>query len=186
MNPICSTGNGCIADLPPVNFDKCNPKVVLSEITKLYIAKVDAAPFTNVALASEWVTRLSMTTVTGNDYIRPLTIIGDKPAPTRNIKDISGGRKKTINKTHVINVTVDESTLENHEFVRLLECGNGRYKFWYETTGGLLFGGNDGIEADLILDMVLGRGVDEHQVYNGTVEWKNIFTEEYCVSPIAS
>ena len=185
-NPICGTGNGCVADLPPVKFDKCNPVVLLSEITRVFIAKVDAIPFTDWTEATEWVTRLSETTITGNDYIRPLTVIGDKPAPTPTTKEISGGRTKTINKVHVLNITIDDVSPENHELVRQIECGNGRFRMWYETSGGLLFGGNEGIEVDITLDMTLARGVDEHMVYNGTATWKNRFTEERTVSPIAA
>lgn len=181
-NPVCL--NDCDADLPVVSFDKCNPEIHLSEIRRIFVAKLTAASFTNVALAAEWVTRLSETSVANDDVIRPMTVIADKPAPTPTVKEISGGRKITINKNHIVNITIDETSAINHDMVRALECG-GEFKIWYETAGGLLFGGNDGIECSISLDMVLARG-DEHMVYNGTCEWKSKFTEEYVISPIAA
>lgn len=180
-NPVCPTD--CNADLPVVEFDKCNPEIHLSEIRRIFIAKTTAANFTNAALAGEWVTRLSETSVANDDVIRPLTVIADKPAPTLTEKEISGGRKVAINKTHIVNITIDETNASNHDFMRQIECG-GEFKMWYETAGGLLFGGNEGIECRIKLDMVLARG-EEHMVYTGTAEWKNRFTEEFVVSPIA-
>lgn len=180
-NPVCPTS--CNADLPVVEFDKCNPTIHLSEIRRIFVAKAIAANFTNASLASEWITRLSETSTANDDVIRPLTVIADKPAPTLAEKEISGGRKIAINKTHVVNFTIDETNAINHAMLRQLECG-GEFKIWYETAGGLLFGGNEGIPCRIKADMVLARG-EEHMVYNGTCEWKNRFTEEYVVSPIA-
>lgn len=180
--PTCPTE--CNANLAPVEFDRCNPSIYLSEIRRIFVAKKDSAPFTDVSVASEWLDRLSETSTVGGDYIRPLTVIGDKPAPTATDKEISGGRKVRTNKTHIINWTVDETNTTNHEFFRELECG-GEYRMWYETAGGLLFGGNEGIVARLVADMVLNRGEGEIQMYNGTAEWKSKFTEEFVQSPIA-
>lgn len=178
----CPTG--CVADLPPVEYDKCNPTIVLSEIQRIFIAKSVASPFTNVDQATEWIARLSQTSTTGNDYIRALTVIGDKPVPTPNEKEISGGRKVTIDKAHVLNFAIDEANQVNHDFMRALECG-GIFKVWYETEGGRLFGGNDGIEAKIKLDMLLGSG-GELQKYQGAIEWDDKFTEEQVISPIAA
>lgn len=180
-NPICPTN--CMSNLAVVKFDRCNPKISLSEVRRIFIAKAKAAAFTNAALAAEWTTRLSEVSVTGDDYIRPLTVIGDKPAPSKKEKEISGGRKVVMNKAHVLNFSIDEATPENHEFLRTLEC-NGTYRIWYETAGGLMFGGNEGIPVQISLDMVLGRG-DEILAYNGVCSWDAKFTEIYVDSPIA-
>lgn len=181
-NPTCPTN--CTSALPPVSFDICAPEINLSEIQYIYIGKANTPSFADWDAPTEWATRLSQTSVTGDDYIRTLTVIGDKPAPGKTEKDISAGRKAVTSKTHVINFTIDETNAINHELVRTLECG-GKFKIWYETQGGLLFGGADGIDADVFLDMVLARGREENAVYTGTVTWKKKFTEERAVSPIA-
>lgn len=180
-NPTCPTD--CSAALPAVNFDICNPETHLSEIVRIFVGKANSAPFATPAVATEWATRVKEGTATGNDYLRPLTVIGDKPAPTSVIKDISNGRKQTIRKDHVINFTIDEVNETNHEFLRSVECG-GQFRIWYETADGLMFGGTDGILGSMDLNMVLARGQEENMVFNGTFSWKSKFTEERFVSPI--
>lgn len=181
----------CSADLPIVSFDDCNPEARLSEITKIYVARSDASSFTSVADATEWAKRISMTATPPagepatpvKDLIRPLTVIGDRPAPTAVTVDISNGRTKQLRKDFVINWTIDEITTENLEFQRNSECGL-KVKFWYEA-GGLLFGGNDGISAQLTSDLVLDRGTEAVMAINGTLTWKGKFTEEAVESPLA-
>ena len=181
-NPICPTD--CNADIPVVEFDRCNPEIYLSEIVRIFIAKNNTTPFTNYGQAAEWTTRLSETNTTGDDYIRPLTVIADKPQPSENLKQISGDRELVLNKTHIINWTIDETNARNHDFLRQIECG-GEFKMWYETSGGKMFGGNEGITCRIKGDMILARGTEEHEVYNGTCKWKSKFTEEFVMSPIA-
>lgn len=182
----------CSTDLPVVSFDDCNPEARLSEITKIYIARTDAVAFTDVEDPTEWAKRLSMTATPPagepatpvKDLIRPLTVIGDRPAPTPVSVDISNGRTKQLRKDFVINFTIDEITPENLEFQRNSEC-TMKVKFWYEIAGGLLFGGNEGIEATLNSDLVLDRGTEAIVAINGTLTWKGKFTEEAVESPLS-
>lgn len=178
----CPTG--CETALPIVKFNECSPRVNLSEIEKIYVAKPIAKAFTDVAIATEWSTRLSETSVTGDDSIRPLIVIGDKPQPANVVKDISNGRRINVRKDHTINVTIDDVSDENYEFMRTLECG-GQVKIWYETAGGYLYGGNEGIDATFILDDVLNRGRDEIETLTGTITWSAKFSPERVLSPIA-
>jgi hypothetical protein len=180
-NPTCPAN--CATALPAASFSKCAPEVNLAEISYVYLAKGIAEAFTDWTEPDEWATRVSNSSTTGDDYIRVLTVIGDKPEPTVAEREISAGRKVNVLKTHVVNYTIDESNAINHELLRSLECG-GSYKVWYETKGGLLFGGNEGIDASVFLNMVLNRGTDEIINLNGRIEWKNKFTEERTVSPI--
>lgn len=173
----------CESSLPTVKFSSCAPEINLAEIGRVFIAKANAAPFENWLSPVEWAARL-IQTGGSDDAIRTLTVIGDKPAPTGNTVPISGGRNYTGNKTHIVNFTIDETTQENHDFMRALECG-GQFKVWYETLGGLLFGGNSGILADVVINMVLTRGVESLMTLEGTATWRSKFTEERGVSPIA-
>jgi hypothetical protein len=180
-NPLCPTG--CNYSLAAVKFEECAPEVNFSEIQYIFIAKPNAAALADWTQPAEWATRLSQTSTSGDDYIRKLTVIADKPAPTGNVKEISADRTINVDKTHVINLTIDETNSTNFEFLRQLECG-GQVKIWYQTKSGHLFGGNAGIKVTMILDMVLARGTGEIQAFNGTCTWKAKFTEERCVSPI--
>lgn len=180
-SPTCSAS--CDADLPVTNFSDCNPEALFSEIQRVFIAKSSAAPFTNWAAAAEWTTRLSQTSVVGNDYIRPLTVIGDKPAAASVSKDISNGRKVVIGKDHTINFTVDDVSQENYEFMRALECG-GQFRIWYETAGGKMYGGNEGILINVDANLVDNRGREETETINGVITWRAKFHPERTDSPI--
>lgn len=174
--------NGCESDLPIVKFSKCAPKIVLSEIVRVFIGKPSTQPFSDVSDASEWTERLSETTLTANS-IRPLTVIGDKPAGSPVVKEISNGRKFNLRKDFTLNIEIDDVSNENYEFMRVTQCG-GEYKVWFETAGGYLYGGNKGIDGSVVLDNVLGRGKDEIEKITGTISWSDQFSPERVLSPI--
>ena len=175
--------NNCETELPEVRFSKCSPTIVLSEIVRIFLGKQSTEPFTDWKSATEWTTRLSENGTTAN-AIRPLTVIADKPAGSPVVKEISNGRKYNLRKDFTINIEIDDVSLENYEFMRVTQCG-GEYKLWFETAGGRLYGGNEGIDASLVLDNVLGRGKDEIEKITGTASWDDKFSPEMCTSPIA-
>ena len=57
---------------------------------------------------------------------------------------------------------------------------------WYETSGGLLFGGTEGIEVSFTSNMIIPTSDQELITYAGKAEWKTKFTEERIISPIQS
>lgn len=178
--PTCPTD--CSSALAPVNFSQCNPEVVLSEIRRIFIAKANTPAFTDWKLITEWTTRISEDAVT-DGAIRPITVIGDKPAPAAVVKELSNGRRKNVGKDHTINYTIDDVSEENYEFMRTVECG-GLYRIWYETEGGYLYGGNTGILVTLTGDDLLNRGRDEIETIAGTATWRSKFHPDRILSPI--
>jgi hypothetical protein len=170
-------------DIPAVLFTECDPETNLSQIAKIYIAKQDAADFSNWRLAAEWTARLSVDAV-DPETIRPLTVIGDKPLPEITERTISGGRTVVTGGKQQINFDIDESNATNHEFARGTKCVK-QVKFWYETIGGILFGGNTGIDATLYVNMVLSRTEGDIILYPGTLKWNNADVSERTTSPIA-
>lgn len=182
-NPICP--DNCSSTVAEVEFSVCAPKVNQSEIKRLFIAPADAPAFTDVAAASEWTTRLKEDTGTG-DVIRPLTVIGDKPEAAGVEREISNRRRIRIGKDHTVNFTIDDVSDKNYEFMRATECGSGTYRIWYETHGGYLYGGNEGIKASVSMGLVQNRGADEIETINGVATWRTKFHPERVVSPIFS
>lgn len=176
---------GCESQLPPVSFDECAPQINLSEIVSVYVAKPTASPFSDWTTASEWSTRLDQTDETSDDVIRKLTVIGDKPAPSAVSRDISNGRTMVVRKDHTLNITIDDVSDENYDFARVLEC-SGQVKVWYETEGGYLYGGNEGIRGNIVLDDVLNRGREEIETLTGAITWKAKISPDRTKSPIAS
>ena len=179
-NPICPTD--CESALGAVSFDDCAPNIVASEIKRIFISKSNSAAFEDWKTAAEWTTRMAQSGVTA-DAIRTLTVIGDKPAPSSVTKDISNNRKWVVGKDHTVNFTVDDVSQENYEFMRSTECG-GKYRMWYETHGGYLYGGNEGIKCSIVVDLVGNRGVDEIETLNGVATWRAKFSPERALSPI--
>lgn len=179
-NPLCPTD--CTTALGEVLFDDCAPNINPSEIKRVLVAKGNASPFTDWTTATEWTTRIAMSGATAN-AIRPLTVIGDKPAPSSVTKDISNNRKWVVGKDHTLNFTIDDVSDENYEFMRATECG-GKYRLWYETHGGYLYGGNEGIKVTLVMDDALNRGIDEIETLNGVATWRSKFSPERTKSPI--
>ena len=178
--PTCPTS--CAANLPSVDYDECNPETNGAQVSKIYLTNI-GEPLLDWTDILEWQGRLDQTGV-NPDAIRTLNVIGSKPIPTSNLKDISLGRKVAGKKTHVLTVKIDETNAVNHEFLRQNECG-GNYLMWYETLDGLLFGGNEGIESSLLLDMNIAESSEEIVIHEGQFEWKHQFTEERIPSPLA-
>jgi hypothetical protein len=112
-------------------------------------------------------------------------VIADKPVGSPVVKEISNGRKFNLRKDNTLNVEIDDVSDENYNFMRVTQCG-GEYKAWFETAGGRLYGGNEGIDVSVVLDNVLGRGKDEIEKITGTLTWSDKFSPERIVSPIAN
>lgn len=181
MIPTCTTD--CTAALAVTKSSKCAPIIVGSEIVRVFVAKATAAPLADWKLATEWTARISDTDVTNDDVIRAIPVIGDKPAPAPINRDISNGRRQVLGKDHTVNMTIDDLSDENYAFMQTLECG-GQYKFWYETAGGYIYGGNNGVLVNLNFDDILNRGRDEIETLAGTATWRAKFTPERVKSPI--
>lgn len=180
-NPTCP--DNCDFALPTVLFDDCAPVVIYSEIRRIFMAKKAAAAFTDWTDATEWLARMSQSSTTGDDYIRALTVIGDKPAASDVSKDISNGRKIVIGKDHTVNFTIDDVSDANYNFMRGMECG-GEFRFWYESAGGYMYGGNEGFLASVSINDILNRGVDEIETLAGVITWRSKFSPERALSPI--
>ena len=177
LSPVCGTQS-----LEPVDFDFCNPNLSQSEIRRIFISNTSSDPFEDWTVAPEWIARISPNSNDRN-AIRALMVIGDKPTPTSQVAELSMGRRRKIRKNHVVNFTIDDVTEANHAFIQDLGLGRN-FRVWYETTGGYMFGGNEGIICYLHADMVLRRGQGEIMTYDGSLEWSNLRTEDRTLSPI--
>lgn len=182
--PICPTG--CTSSLDLLGtflFNQCAPKINSGEIRFIYLG-IPGNPFTDWTAGTEWATRLAPATVDATKIIR-WTVLGDKPKPAGTPKEISGGRKILLVKEHQINATVDETSDENHEGFRKLECGGITVPIWYQTAGGKLFGGNAGITVSIDPGMVIPRAFGDNITWELALSWRARFTEQMTTSPIA-
>jgi len=63
------------------------------------------------------------------------------------------------------------------------ECG-GKYVIWYETSDGILYGGNDGVEVSLRMNQVIPRERTALVKLMGKATWKSIQSPFRCDSPL--
>lgn len=172
----------CESPLPVVEFNICAPVTNFGQIAKMYITN-DGYPLTDENDLAEWILRANLPE---NDPARilELSVIGDKPLPTANEIELSRGRTANGAKDHIINFRIDETNSANYEAMRQFECGL-TVRVWYETFGGLLYGGLTGVLASIMLGDVIPESTAELITYQGTLKWKSKFSPCRTESPMA-
>lgn len=166
---VCPTS--CSAPLPDVEFSICAPEIHTGEISNIYITTADGGELTDETDAAEWATRMAL--LSSNPLkIRTLTVLADKPAPEESEIVISNDRTVVGEKTHTLNIDIDETNQVNYDFLRAMECGK-KILIWYKTADGLLYGGNMGIAGTLRLNEVIPRSRKELVVFSGTFKWNS-------------
>lgn len=173
--PLPTCPEDCSANLPEVSFNDCAPELNGGNITYIYLTNL-GNPLSNWLDETEWSARIDNDSV-DSAAIRRLRVIGSKPAPDKPEIVISGDRTVYGLATHTIDFRSDETNAINQEALRSLECG-GEYLMWYETIGGLRWGGNDGIEATIKLDEIIPESSSEFITFTGQAKWKAKFTPE--------
>lgn len=135
--PTCPSN--CDALDIEVMFNECAPEFESGQIERVYVAKANAPNFTDVESLTEWTNRL------GNDIFE-LKVIGDMPEPEVPEIPWVDGEVISGDKKFTVNFRILEVNDKNYQFMRTVQC-NSKYKFWYTTAGGKMYGGNAGITA---------------------------------------
>lgn len=177
---VCSAN--CESELPEVAFSICAPVTNFGQISKVYIGN-DGYPLTDENSLSEWQTRANLPH-SDPARILELSVIGDKPLAATNEVALSRGRVTNGAKDHSINVKIDETNQTNYEMMRSFECGK-TVRVWYETLGGLLYGGKTGVLGSITLGELIPEAAEALIVYQGTVKWKSKFSPCRTTSPMA-
>jgi hypothetical protein len=177
---VCSTS--CAAELPATSFSICAPNTNFGQIAKIYIAN-DGYPLTDENDLAEWQARAALAQ-SDPARIMELSVIGDHPLPAANEIPLSRGRITNGAKDRVINLTIDETNQTNYEMMRAFECGK-TVRAWYETYGGLLYGGTEGILGSITLGEVITANTTELITFQGTFKWKSKFSPCRTESPMA-
>jgi hypothetical protein len=168
--PPCPTT--CAGYLADVSFNECTPEYHWGEISKIYLASITHPGFINAGALAEWTAWLSDTA----DFaysIRTLTVIGELPEPETSEVPTSGDRIAIGYKTFNLNFEIDETNDINYNWLLMSECG-GKYVIWYETSDGILYGGNDGIEVSLRMNQIIPRERTALVKLMGKATWKSI------------
>lgn len=179
--PVCPVD--CDESIPSVSSNECAPELHTGEVSKLYIARADAASFAAVDVITEWTARLD-DTGTDQDDIRTLPGIGELPEPEQTEQEISGNR--TFYSPFRFNLLheVDETNDVNYNFLLTANC-NLKVKFWFEMNDGMLYGGNTGIEGTLKATQPLPKGKRDFVKIMLSLKWDSKFYPLRCASPMA-
>lgn len=183
--PCPTTCSGAVAD---VSFSECAPTYHWGEVSKIYITESDFESvdnagnpgFSDVTSLTEWTDNLSDT---ADNKIRTLIVIGELPEAETTEVPASGDRIAIGYKTFNLNFVIDETNDTNYNFLLMSECG-GKYLIWFETSDGLLFGGNLGIEVSLRLNYLIPRERTALQTIGGKATWKSTQSPFRCASPL--
>ncbi len=181
LYPTCP--ESCAGSLPEPSFNDCAPEIGYGEISKMYLAKADADPFSNVELLSEWTERLAASVATDN-AVRAFTVIADLPEPEISEITISGNRTVRGFKKFTMPFEIDEDNDINYQAHLVFEC-NTKFRMWFETADGMLFGGNEGIEASLLTNYVIPRERTGVRKIMGKATWDSKKSPLRNVSPLA-
>jgi len=175
--PDCPTT--CSGTVEDVDFNECAPETHWGEVSKIYL--VDAS-FSGLVDAEDLASWAGLTSQTEDGHIRTLTVIGDLPEAETTETPLSGDRIAIGFKTFNLNFTIDETNETNYQFLRMLECG-GKFLIWFETSDGILYGGDFGIEVSLRLNMIIPRERTALVTFEGKATWKSLSSPCRAVSP---
>lgn len=181
LYPTCP--ESCSGALPDPLFNECAPVVGYGEIAKIYLAKADAASFSNVEDLAEWTSKLGLA-VSDANAVRAFTVIGDLPEPELTEVVISGNRTIRGFKKFNLAFEIDEDNDENYQAHLTFECNN-KFKMWFETADGMMYGGNEGIEASILTNYIIPRGRTEVRKIMGKATWDSKKSPLRNISPLA-
>lgn len=165
----------CTAILPTASADYCSPNVHFGQIERIFFTRPGDG-LTDVSSLSEWNTRLDQDDALPSPptlaKIRYLYVIGDLPEADQTEIEISGKRKVYNVPEHTINFSVDDTDDTNLALaLAVQQNGVGIFQTWF-LAGGRLYGGNDGIETNMKINLVIPESKDEVQKLVGTMTWE--------------
>ena len=180
-DPTCPTG--CSSFLLDVDFDYCDPDVNFGEIDHIYLMAQTGSNLADWTSLSVWNERKALDPTSDLDAIIDLNVMGDLPVAETEEVEISLGRKIQSPASFVINFDIDDTSDDNYELMRFLEC-NVVVKMWF-SANEVLFGGSEGIEATIQAKYQIERGQKSVQKIVGTVKWEEKFSPERTTNPMA-
>ena len=158
-------------NLPKVKADFCAPDLNFGQVTDIWLG-YDTNPFDDWTDLEEWTTRVDNATLADLTKIRHLHVIGDKPAAERTKIDFSQNRSTYTVPNHTVNVRVDETHDDNYALVQWLDAHAGQtIRVWY-AAGKYIYGGNEGVPANLGLNDVIPESDEELNVFQGAITWQ--------------
>lgn len=136
---------------------------------------------TAAAAPLNWASAPAVTEVSGEidntntDGTKSKRLVGEGEIPTpEKVEDEYPGRKtKTSFRTYTLNHTIKNLSDEQYDLLRQIQCGYTGFEIWYDTVGGHIFGGANGIDISFIdVDFPKGGGRDDKALAILTIKWE--------------
>lgn len=170
----------CTTVLPIAHADLCDPQAFYGEISMLMFTRLGDS-LVDWSSAVEWGTRLDQATALpapGTDApIRQLFGIGSLSSPDRPSIKLSRNRTLYGVPSFTMTFEVDDTGDDNWNTLMLgMPVGGQEYAVWFGTESRL-FGGNDGIQATIVMNPNIPGSSEELQTISVTVTWKSTIPE---------
>lgn len=178
--PTITCPTGCDSYVPVIVQDECDPIVDISEVNKLYMTNLDYG-LTDWTDLSEWTTRIDNDGTDVND-IREWWVSGELGEPERNVVEIDNDRDVSSEMAFTMMLEVFDVPTDTYDAMRFLQCG-GRKLIWF-AAGDYLYGGTDGIEADVIAHYEITKGNKEINKIVLQVKWDSMHHPERITNPM--
>lgn len=170
--------------LPAAEADFCAPEIDWGQVEYLYLGNDGEAAFSDWTTVTEWNTRLDNADVADSSKIRTLHVIGDKPATEKNKIDFSLGRSVYTDPKHTLNARTEEVGDLNYALVQFYEENQGQtVRIWW-SDGKYLYGGNEGVQANITMEYIVPESKEELKYIQVTVTWEGL-SPARTVNPIA-
>ena len=180
----CATGTVILPELNPA--PECiSGDVRFSQVCSVIIKPQAVAPPADWTSPADWAPLIDNTDTTGA-FAKRFILEGGLDEPEVTTRDLPKRQTKTISK--LFTLTGDIVFLDDlwYEFHRYLECGDTQFDIWFETVGGWLFGGPNGLEvSSMDSTLILGSGRDDVELTRFVTTWEDNGSPDRTASPFA-
>jgi len=157
----------------PATTNNCVPEQNESEIAYMFLSVPSSGDINVPAITSPNFSTPAVATT----FVAPsgamLQVIGDLPEPESSQRVGSGRRILRDKKNFTVNFTIDDTTDENYEFLRTLECSPSVF-VWFMTLGGKVYGAVDNGIPGMVskANAPLDRGAGTYERFEVSINWR--------------
>lgn len=140
------------------------------------VCGVIVSPF-GVALPTDWTSKAAVLATIDNDVsdnsaAKYLPGVGGIEEPNEITPTTGKDERRVSRRLFTLSMEVPTGDDERYEFLRELQTGWRAWRFWFDTVGGRLIGGQYGIVPDFLsVAFPYGGGVDDVEKGVLRVEW---------------
>jgi hypothetical protein len=156
----------------PAKQDCTAYKQKYSQVKAVFILP-DGAPLpTDWTQIDDWVAVINNNATT-NDLGRYLFGEGEIPAPEETVSDYADRQQKVDTYRYTINHTIKNLEDLQYDFLKLLQCGDTNFSFWYLGIDDDIFGGPSGIcPLSVKVTFPRGGGRDDKESAVLSITWE--------------